>query len=154
MFESLVMRDGLCNAPATFQHFLNDIFRDMIGNGIWVYIDDILIYSDTAEGVAKLICEVLNRLRVHALYLNAKKSEFLTEEISFLGHVISATGIKTDPKKTEAIRTFPLPKNLRELRGALGLSSYYRKFVPNFSEIARPLTELTKKDIPFVMNDK
>ena len=79
-------------------------------------------------------------------------SFLLKKSVSYLGHVISASGIKTDPKKTEAIRTFPIPTNLRQLRGALGLFSYYRKFVPNFSDIARPLTELTKKETLFEMN--
>ena len=115
MFESLVMRDGLCNAPATFQHFLNDIFRDLIGNGLWIYIDDILVYADSIDEVTRLVREVLYRLRAHSLYLNAKKCEFLTEETGFLGRVISQNLIKTDPKKVEAIKNFPLLRNLKEL---------------------------------------
>jgi hypothetical protein len=147
MYESLVMRDGMCNAPATFQHFLNDIFRDLIGKGIWICIDHILVFADSVDELNRLIREVLERLRAHALFLKAKKCMFKAEEVSFLGHVIGRNGIKADPDKLQTIRDFPPPRNLRELRSSLGLFSYYRRFVPRFSEITEVLTDLTKKDV-------
>jgi hypothetical protein len=149
MFESLVVRDGLRNAPAVFQHFLNDIFKELLGQGVTIYIDDILIYASELAELRRLTRKVFEIIRKASLYLKASKCEFEVTSMSFLGYVISDKGIETDPAKVAAVQSFPVPTNLRESRSFIGLTSYYRRFVPNFSKIASPITSLTQKDKRF-----
>lgn len=149
MFESLVVRDGLRNAPAVFQHFLNDIFKDLLGRGVTIYIDDILIYASELTELRRLTRKVFEIIRKASLYLKASKCEFEVTSMSFLGYVVSDKGIETDPAKVAAVQSFPVPTNLRESRSFIGLTSYYRRFVPNFSKIASPITSLTQKDKRF-----
>lgn len=150
MFESLVVRDGLRNAPATFQHFLNDVFRDLLGKGVTIYIDDILIYASTTEELHRLTIQVFDRVRSASLYLKASKCEFAQTSLLFLGFQVSEKGVSTNPEKIKAIQDFPCPRSLRESRSFIGLVSYYRRFVKGFSSIAAPITSLTKKNQPFV----
>ena len=138
MYESLVVRDGLRNAPAVFQHFFNDIFKGILGRGVTIYIDDILIYAPNLEELRKTTVEVFDIIRKASLYLKASKCEFEKDSITFLGFVISAKGIETDPAKVEAVVTFPIPRGLRDARSFLGLVGYYRRFVPKFSDIGAP----------------
>jgi transposase InsO family protein len=149
MYESLVVRDGLRNAPAVFQHFLNDVFKTVLGKGVTIYIDDILIYASTLEELKRITLEVFELVRKSSLYLKASKCEFEKASITFLGFIISNKGIETDPSKVDGAQTFPIPKTLRQARGFIGLVGYYRRFVKNFSSIAAPITELTKKDRVF-----
>lgn len=150
MFESCVVRDGLRNAPAVFQHFLNEVFRELLGRGVIIYIDDILIYSNSLEDLRTLTHRVFDLAQQASLYMKASKCEFERTSVLFLGFQISSSGITTNPKKIEAISTFPVPKSLSEARSFIGLVSYYRRFVPEFASIASPITGLTKKDIPFI----
>ncbi|EIW70139.1 hypothetical protein TREMEDRAFT_30259, partial [Tremella mesenterica DSM 1558] len=150
MFESLVVRDGLRNAPAVFQHFLNEVFRELLGNGVVVYIDDILIYGNTLEELRGTTAKVFEVLRKASLYVKASKCEFERDSVVFLGFVVSSKGVSVNPEYIDAITSFPRPKNLRESRGFIGVVSYYRRFVPNFSKIARPINDLTRKEVPFV----
>lgn len=149
MFESLVVRDGLRNAPAVFQHFLNDVFKEVLGRGVTIYIDDILIYASDVEELRRLTRKVFELVQKASLYLKASKCEFEVTSMTFLGYVISNKGIETDPAKVAAVQDFPTPTNLRESRSFIGLTSYYRRFVPNFSKIASPITSLTQKDRTF-----
>lgn len=149
MFESLVVRDGLRNAPAVFQHFLNDIFKELLGRGVTIYIDDILIYASELAELRRLTRRVFEIIRKASLYLKASKCEFEVTSMAFLGYVISDKGVETDPAKVAAVQSFPIPTNLRESRSFIGLTSYYRRFVPNFSKIASPITSLTQKDKQF-----
>jgi len=149
MFESLVVRDGLRNAPAVFQHFLNDVFKEVLGRGVIVYIDDILIHAATVEELRRLTRKVFEIVRQANLYLKASKCEFEVTSMGFLGFIISHNGVEADASKVEAIRSFPRPSNLRESRSFIGLTSYYRRFVPNFSRIAGPITSLTQKNVEF-----
>jgi len=149
MFESLVVRDGLRNAPAVLQHFLNNIFKELLGQGVTIYIDDILIYASELAELRRLTRKVFEIIRKASLYLKASKCEFEVTSMAFLGYVISDKGVETDPAKVAAVQSFPVPTNLRESRSFIGLTSYYRRFVPNFSKIASPITSLTQKDKQF-----
>ena len=153
MFESMVLRDGLKNAPSVFQQFLNELFRDLLGKGILVYVDDILVYAITLKELRRLTRIVLERMRMANLFFKAAKCEFERTEVKFLGMVVSNKGIGPDADYVRAVTEFPAPRNLGESRRFVGMASYYRKFVPNFSLIARPLNRLTGKDVRFVWTE-
>ena len=148
-YQYKVMPFGLTNAPATFQALVQDVLRPLLDISVIVYIDDILIYSQNDQDHAHHVRQVLELLRQHKLYGTMAKCEFFKDSVEYLGHVISAQGIATDPKKVEAIREWPTPANLKELQSFLGLCNYYRRFIQDYSKIATPLTNLTHKDTPF-----
>ena len=143
---------GLKNAPALFQHFINDIFEDIIGDYVYCYIDDIIVFSPSLEIHYKHLEEVLLRLRKANLYAKAEKCEFCVPFLDFLGHRISADGIFMDPTKVSSILEWPTPSNVKEVQSFLGLANYYRRFIPDFSKIAHPLNSLLKKDSKFIWN--
>ena len=130
---------GLCNAPGTFQRLMNYILRKFLGKFVAVYLDDIIIYSKTFEEHIDHLTMILEALQEANFKIKLKKSYFCFPSLSFLGHVVGRNGISVDPTKIEKVKNFPKPTNVTELRGALGLFSYYRKFVKDFSKIARPL---------------
>ena len=148
-YEFTVMPFGLTNAPATFQRLMNQVFNGMLYKGVIVYLDDINIYSKTFDEHLDKLQEVLQRLRAAGLKLGPDKCHFLQRQIEFLGHVVNDQGIATDPAKIEKVQNFPRPKDVTTVRSFLGLASYYRKFIQDFSRIARPLYQLTKKDVLF-----
>jgi len=148
-FEYTVLPFGLTNAPATFMRLMNDVFADLLDECVIIYLDDILIYSQDEKSHMEHLRMVFDRLRKEKLYVKAKKCSFMKSEIEFLGHVVSADGIRTDPNKIKAIEEWPTPKNAAELRSFLGLAGFYQKFVKNFSRISQPLTSLLQKDWPF-----
>lgn len=154
LYEFNVMPFGLCNAPGTFQRLMNYVLQDFLGKFVAVYIDDIIIYSKTFEQHVDHIRLVFDALRKATLKIKLKKGYFCFPNIAFLGHIVGRNGISPDPSKVEKIMNFPIPSNLKELRGALGLFSYYRKFVKDFSKIAKPLLMLLKKDAPFLWTEK
>lgn len=150
LFEPLVMFFGLTNSPATFQALMNSIFADLIVKGkVAVYLDDILIFTSTLEEHREIVDEVLSRLRKHDLYLRPEKCEFEKTEIEYLGLVIREGEVRMDPAKVDAVRNWPTPKSLRDVRGFLGFANFYRRFIKDFSKIARPLNDLTKKNCPW-----
>ena len=138
-YEWNVMPFGLTNAPATFQRLMNYVLRDYLNEFCVVYLDDILIYSKTKEEHWDHIKRVLNKLREHDLHAKKSKSAFFLSEISFLGHVVSANGIHTDPEKVKCIEEWPIPKNFKEAQRFLGLCGYFRRFCRDFSKTAAPL---------------
>ncbi|MCH80967.1 Ty3/gypsy retrotransposon protein, partial [Trifolium medium] len=145
-YEYKVMPFGLCNAPATFQATMNDIFRPLLRKMVIVFFDDILVYSNTMEQHIQHLECVFQLLTEHQLLLKAPKCAFGQTKIDYLGHVVSQGTVGPDPSKVQAIVAWPVPKTLKALRGFLGLSGYYRKFIKGYASIALPLTALLKKD--------
>jgi hypothetical protein len=152
-FQFRVMPFGLTNAPATFQCLMNSIFAQHTRKSVIVFLDDILVYSASISDHLVHLRQVLDLLRQHQLYAKASKCSFAQDRIEYLGHVISGAGVATDTEKTQAMHNWPIPTSATELRGFLGLTGYYRKFVPRYGIIAKPLTQLlTKKG--FQWNDQ
>ena len=145
-FEFLVMPFGLCNAPATFQRVMNLMLHEGIDKFVLVFLDDILIYSQTEQEHLDHIRWVFQRLRREKIYGRLAKCEFCKKQVEYLGFDISCDGVKASPDKVKAVLEWPQPETIRDVRSFLGLASFYRRFIRGFSQIARPLTELTKKD--------
>ena len=135
---------GLSNAPSTFMRLMNHVFKPLIGNCVVVYFDDILIFSNTLEQHLHHLRQVLLVLRDQKLFANKKKCHFLSDEVLFLGYLVSGKGIQMDNKKVEAITTWPTPTSLHEVRSFHGLVSFYRRFIKNFSTILAPITDCLK----------
>src|SRR6266496_6110910 len=154
LYEFNVMLFGLKNTPLTFQRLINKVLREYIDEFIIVYIDDLLIYSKTFEEHLEHIRKVFEKLREANLMMKLKKCKFCIPNVEFLGHIIGRDGLQPDSSKIEKMEQLKPPKDLRTLRGALGLFFYYRKFVKNFSTISRPMTELLRKDKIFEWKER
>ncbi|KAL0549222.1 hypothetical protein IC582_013703 [Cucumis melo] len=152
-YEFIVMSFGLTNAPAVFMDLMNRVFREFLDTFVIVFIDDILIYSKTEAEHEEHLRIVLQTLRDNKLYAKFSKCEFWLKQVSFLDHVVSKAGVFVDPAKIEAITGWTRPSTVSEVRSFLGLAGYYRRFVENFSRIATPLTQLTRKEAPFVWSN-
>ncbi|KAL6728867.1 hypothetical protein Aduo_010600 [Ancylostoma duodenale] len=148
-FEYIRMPMGLKGAPATFQRIM-DNFKKHLRARVFIYIDDLIITSETPEEHLVDIDEVLTKIEQIGMKLKASKCEFAREGIKFLGFILSKDGIKPNPEKTKAIDEYPTPKNTTDIKAFLGMCSFFRRFVHNFASIASPLTALTKKDTPFI----
>ncbi|KAL0540359.1 hypothetical protein IC582_024596 [Cucumis melo] len=148
-YEFIVMSFCLTNAPAVFMDLMNKVFKDFLDTFVIVFIDDILIYSKTEAEHEEHLHQVLETLRANKLYAKFSKCDFWLKKVSFLGHVVSSEGVSVDPANIEAITSWPRPSTVSEIRSFLGLAGYYRRFVENFSRIASPLSQLTRKETPF-----
>ncbi|KAL4341455.1 hypothetical protein GQ457_08G021100 [Hibiscus cannabinus] len=153
-YEFLVMPFGLTNAPAAFMDLMNRVFRPYLDKFVVVFIDDILVYSKSEAEHRDHLRIVLQTLQDKQLYAKLNKCEFWLSQVSFLGHVVSASGIQVNLKKIQAIVEWRSPKNVGEVRSFLGLAGYYRRFVKGFSMLASPLTKLLRKETPFEWTEK
>ncbi|WVZ87919.1 hypothetical protein U9M48_034494 [Paspalum notatum var. saurae] len=152
--EFTVVPSGLTNAPAYFMNLMNRILKEELDQFVVVFTDDILIYSKTREQHEKHLRAVLEKLRRNQLYGKFSKCKFWLEKITLLGHVWTTEGVSVDPEKIDAVSNWKTPRNVTEIRSFLGLAKYYRRFIENFSKIARPMTELLKDQVSFEWNDK
>ena len=139
-YENLVMPLGLRNAPSTFQALMHEVFRPYMRKFVLVFFDDILIYSRNREDHLGHVARVFQCLHKHSLVVNQGKCDFGVYKVAYLGHVISAAGVSVDEEKISAMLSWPSPKNLKELRGFLGLTGYYRMFVKGYAQLTRVLT--------------
>jgi hypothetical protein len=153
LYEFLVMSFGLTNAPVHFMYLMNSVFMTELGKFIVVLIDDILIYSKNEKEHAKHLRIVLQRLRDHKIYAKFSKCKFWLDSVKFLGHTISKDGISVDPSKVQEVMDWKPPKSVHQICSFLGLAGYYRRFILNFSRIAKPMTELLKKGVKFVWSE-
>ena len=148
-YEFSVMPFGLTNAPATFQRAMDIILDGILWKFCVVFIDDINIYSKSKEEHFKHLEILFKRLKENGIKIKREKCDIFKNELKYLGHVINQEGIKTDPDKIESIKNIKIPRNVKELRSYLGLVGYYRRFVKDFSTIAKPLFHLTKTNIEY-----
>jgi hypothetical protein len=145
------MTFGLCNAPATFQAFINDIFSDLVDDGhLVVYLDDILLFHNDLAKLHRLTHEVLRCLTKYDLYLKPEKCSFDQTAIEYLGVIISTGNVRMDPAKVQGIMKWPRPTKVKEIQSFLSFCNFYRRFIHDYSKIAHPLFQLTKKDTPFI----
>jgi hypothetical protein len=143
-YEYLVMPYGLMNAPSVFQAFVDEIFRDLHGQGVVVYIDDIRIYSATCAEHVSLVRRVLGRLLEPDLYVKAEKFLFFQQSVSFLGYHISTSGVEMESDRISAVRNWPTPTTVKEVQRFLGFANYNRRFIQGFGQVAAPITSLLK----------
>lgn len=144
-FEFLRMPMGLKNSPSTFQRVMDNVLRELQNTICLVYLDDIIVFSTSLQEHMVNLEKVFQKLRESNFKIQMDKSEFLKLETAYLGHIISREGIKPNPDKISAIQNYPLPKTPTEIKRFLGLVGYYRKFIPNFARIAKPMTQCLKK---------
>jgi hypothetical protein len=146
LYEYLVISFGLTNAPAHFMYLMNSVFMPEVDRFVVVFIDDILVYSKSTVEHGEHLQVMLQRLRDHHLYAKFSKCEFWINEVPFLGHVISPEGIVVDPGTVRDVLDWKPTILVTQVRSFLGLVGYYWRFIPNFSKISKPITELLKKD--------
>ena len=153
-YKFTVMPFGLTNAPATFNRLMMDLFRKELDDFVLVFFDDILTYSETKKEHEAHLRHVLETLRKAKLYAKRSKCSFFVDKVDYLGYVVSKDGLSADPAKIKAVIKWPIPKNVTDVRGFLGLTGWCRIFIKNYALIAGPLTKLTQKDGPFRWTEK
>jgi hypothetical protein len=152
LYEYLVMSFGLITASAHFMYLINSIFMEELDKFVVVFIDDILVFSKSKREHEEHLCIVLQRLRDHQLYAKLSKCKFWLSEVQFLGHVISSEGISVDLGKVRELLDWKPSMTVHQVHIFLRLAGYYCRFIPNFSMISKPITNLLKKEKKFVWN--
>ena len=147
LYQFTVMPFGIHNAPATFQRLMDSVLHDYMGEKVFCYLDDIICISSTFQEHLDLLDKIFGKLREAGLKINVEKSHFCRTETKYLGHVITPMGVTVDPDKVSSIVNYPAPRNVKQLRSFLGLVSWYRRFIPSFSTVSTPLTNLLRKNI-------
>jgi hypothetical protein len=142
-YEIKRMPQGVTNSPITFQRLMERCMGDLNLKVVQIFIDDLIIFSDTREEHEERLMRVLVHLKEYGLKLSPEKCRFFQSSVRYLGHIVSQNGVETDPEKVKALKTWPKPKNLKELRSFLGFCGYNRRFIKIFSQILKPLNELT-----------
>ena len=154
-FEPTVMFFGLMNSPATFQAMMNELLRDLTNTGkVAVFIDDVIVGTETEEGHDELVAEVIKRLKENDLYVKPEKCKWKVREVEFLGVVIGPEGIKMEEEKVKGVLEWPMPKSVKDVQKFLGLANYYHQFIEEFATVARPLHDLVKKDKKWEWTEK
>ena len=141
-YKCVWMPFGLTNAPATFQHLMETCLGEMHLKWCIIYLDDIIVFSKTPEEHIERLRGVFEKLTAADLRLKPSKCEFFKSQVKYLGHIVSKDGIETDPKKIEGIEKWPVPKMVTEVRSFLGFMNYYRKFIPGYAQVSRPINQL------------
>ena len=153
-FEFTVIPFELTNAPVAFMDLMHRVFQPYLDQFVVVFMDDILIYSQSEREHEDHLRIVLQLLRDHQMYVKFSKCEFWLTEVRFLGHVVSASGVSVDPEKVEAVMSWKRPKSVFEIHSFFGLAGYYRRFIEDFSRLATPMTRLTRKEVRFDWDDR
>lgn len=154
LWEFTVMPFGLCNAPATFQRLMEEVLADIPYTTCLVYLDDIIVHAATFKELIERLQLIFDRLRDAGLKLSPTKCELCQESVQYLGHIVSAEGSRPDPSKIDTVLQWPQPRNRKEVQSFLGLCAYYRRFVKNFSHVAKPLHHLTEKSQRFLWDER
>ena len=146
-FEPTVMFFGLTNSPVTFQAMMNELLRDLINTGkVAVFIDDVIVGTETEEGHDELVAEIIKRLEENDLYVKLEKCKWKVREVGFLRVVIGPEGIKIEKEKVKGVLEWLTPKCVKDMQKFLGLANYYCQFIEGFASVARPLHDMVKKD--------
>ena len=147
-FKPIVMFFGMTNLPAIFQAIMNEILRDIINEGkVVAFVDDVLVGMEIEKGHDEIVEEVLKQLEDNNLYVKPEKYVWKVRKIGFLGVIIELNGIEMKKEKVEEVLSWPEPKNVKDVRKFLGLANYYRRFIKDFAQIARPMNMLMRKDV-------
>ncbi|MES9882105.1 MAG: reverse transcriptase domain-containing protein [Sedimenticola sp.] len=154
LYHFRVMPFGLTNAPATFQRLMDLVLSGLHWTACLVYLDDVILFTKTVNEHMRLLEDVLTRLRQAGLKLKPSKCHLFQDKVSFLGHEVSKDGTAPETRNIEKVKNFPVPRSIREVKSFVSLASYYRRFVHDFSLLAEPLLELTRKDVEFVWTDQ
>lgn len=144
---------GLSSSPLTWQRAINTILENWIGNGVYVYLDDVIIHAQSKQVHDDILWKVMEQLKYHNLQLKISKCIFYAKQFEYLGHIITKDGMRANPKKVEVIKNYPRPTKIKHIQSFLGLCNYFRRYVRNYARIAKPMTLLLKKEQPFIWTD-